>query len=227
MFDMVEKRSPALKDAMVEARAGRYGTAALEALSAGDQAVAAFMRGVELLAKGQLDQAATQLQLAAGPRREFFPAAFYLGACFAAAGRDRDAAGVWQIALGTEPRPAPIYAMVADARLRDGQPTSAIDILKPAYERDASQDEIARRLAMAYAMTGRHRDALPVLDNYLQRQPTDQDMLLAAIVSQYELSRGGLALSSVDRAKVRKYAAAYRGPQRALVTKYLETMEAR
>ena len=125
-----------LKDAMVEARAGRYGPAALEAFTAGDQTVAAFLRGLDLFAKGQLDQAATQLQLSAGPRREFFPAAFYLGALFAAAGRDQDAAGVWQIALGTEPRPAVVYTMVADARLRTGQAVSAIDILKPAYERD-------------------------------------------------------------------------------------------
>ena len=73
------------------------------------------------------------MQLAAGPRREFFPAAFYLGAAFAAAGRDRDAAGVWQMALGTEPRPAAVYVLVADARLRDGQAPGAIEILKPAY----------------------------------------------------------------------------------------------
>ncbi|HEY9465369.1 MAG TPA: VWA domain-containing protein, partial [Vicinamibacterales bacterium] len=95
MLDMVEKRSATLKDAMVEARAGRYGPAALEALTTGDQATAAFLRGLDLFGKGQLDQAATQLQLAAGPRRDFFPAAFYLGAIYASVGRDRDAAGVW------------------------------------------------------------------------------------------------------------------------------------
>ncbi len=52
LLDMVEKRSPTLKDAMVEARAGRYGPAALEALTAGDQTVAAFLRGVDLFAQG-------------------------------------------------------------------------------------------------------------------------------------------------------------------------------
>jgi VWFA-related protein len=227
MFDLVEKRSPGLKDAMVEARAGRYGPAALEALTAGDQAVAAFLRGVDLYAKGQLDQAATQLQLAAGPRREFFPAAFYLGACFAAVGRDRDAAGVWQMALGTESRPAAVYMMVADARLRDGQPASAIDILKPAYDREPANDDIARRLAMASAMTGRFADALPVTDAFLTRHPTDQDMLLVAITSQYELFRSGQVLSNVDRAKIRKYSLAYKGADRALLDKYVTTMEAR
>jgi VWFA-related protein len=227
MLDMVEQRTPALKDAMTEARAGRYGAGALEALTAGDQEVAAFLRGVDLLVKGQLDQAATQFQVAAGPRRDFFPAAFYLGACFAAVGRDRDAAGVWQMALGPDARPPAVYAMAADARLRTGQPASAIDILKPAYDRDPAHEEIARRLAMAYAMTGRHADALPVLDGYLIRRPADQDMLFAAIVSQYESVRAGQVLSNVDRARLRKYATAYRGPSQALIDKYLETMEVR
>jgi VWFA-related protein len=224
MLDMVERRSPGLKDALAEARAGRYGPAALEALTTGDQTVAAFLRGIDFFAKGQLDQASTQLQVSAGPRREFFPAAFYLGALFAAAGRDQDAAGVWQLSLGTEPRPAAVYTMAADARLRTGQALSAIDILKPAYERDPTHDEIARRLGMAYSMTGRHAEALPVLDSYLSRRPTDQEMLFAAIVAQYEVARAGQPLSNLDRTKLRKYAAAYKGPNQALVDKYLSTI---
>ncbi|HKE84914.1 MAG TPA: VWA domain-containing protein [Vicinamibacterales bacterium] len=228
MIDIVEKRSPSLKDAVVEARAGRYGPAAIEALSAGDQTAAAFLKGVELFSKGQLDQAATQLQAAAGPRREFFPAAFFLGACFAAVGRDRDAAGVWQMALGTEARPPIVYTMVADARLRDGQVDSAIEILKPAFDRDSANDEIAKRLAVAYAMTARFAEALPVADAYLSRHADDQDMLLTALVAQYEVVRTGqVVLSNVDRARIRKWAAAYKGPQRALIDKYLTTMEVR
>ena len=117
--------------------------------------------------------------------------------------------------------------MAADARLRTGQATSAIDILKPAYQRDPANEEISRRLAMAYSMTGRHADALPVLDSYLDRRPTDQEMLFAAIVAQYEVARGGQALSSVDRTKLRKYSAAYRGPNQPLVDKYLETIGAK
>jgi len=227
MLDIVERRSPGLKDAMTEARAGRYAPAALEAFSAGDQTVAALLKGIDLFSKGQLDQAATQLQVAAGPRREFFPAAFYLGALFAAVGRDQDAAGVWQLALGSEPRPPVVYTMAADARLRTGQAASAIDILKPAYARDPEHEEIARRLAMAYSMTGRHADALPVLDGYLAKRPSDQEMLFAAIVAHYEVVRGGQTLSNEDRAKLRKYAAAYRGPNAPLVDKYLQTMGAR
>jgi VWFA-related protein len=225
MLDSVEKQSPALKDAMIEARAGRYGAAALEALSSGDQAAASFLRGIDFFIKGELDQAATQLQLAAGPRREFFPAAFYLGAAFAAVGRDRDAAGVWQLALGTEPRPPAVYVLVADARLRTGQAPSAIDILKPAFEREPGNDAIATRLGMAYLIAGQHAEAIPVIDTYLARQPADQDYLLAAVVAYYEAARGGQSLSNVDRARLKKYGAAYTGPQRALVDKYLETLD--
>ena len=224
MLDLLQKRSPALGDAMTEARAGRYGPAALEALTAGDQTAAALLRGIDFYVKGQLDQAATQLSLAAGPRRDFFPAAFYLGAAFAAAGRDREAAGVWQMALGAEPRPTAVYLMVADARLRDGQAASAVDVLKPVFGRDPSPD-VARRLGMALILTNRYDEAAPVLDALLERQPADQDMLLAAVVAHYERARLGGTLSNVDRARLKKYGAAYRGSAQPLVQKYLDTMQ--
>jgi VWFA-related protein len=227
MLDVVEKRSATLKDAMVEARAGRYGAAALEALGAGDQTAATFLRGVDLYSKGQLDQAATQLAIAAGPRREFFPAAFFLGAAYASVGRDRDAAGVWQMSMGSEPRPPAFYAMVADARLRDGIPDAAIDILKPAYAAQPANDDIGRRLGMAYVMTTKYADAMPVLDALLSRHPTDQNLLLAAIVSQYELVLGGQVASVADVAKMRRYVNAYKGPESTLARKYLESIQAK
>ena len=75
-------------------------------------------------------------------------------------------------------------------------------------------------------MTGRYAEALPVANAFLTRQPADQDMLLAAIMAQYEVVRaGGQVLSNDDRARLRKFSAAYRGPQQALITKYLATME--
>jgi len=227
MLDVVEKRSATLKDAMVEARAGRYGAAALEALSAGDQTAAAFLRGVDLYSKGQLDQAATQLNLATGPRRDFFPAAFFLGAAYASVGRDRDAAGVWQQSMGSEPRPTAFYAMVADARLRDGIPDAAVDILKPAYAAQPANDDIARRLGMAYVMTTRYAEAMPILDAFLSRHPADQGLMLAAIVSQYEIVQGGQVASVEDVNKMRRYVSAYKGPESTLARKYLESIQAK
>ena len=45
--------------------------------------------------------------------------------------------------------------------------------------------------------------------------------------AQYEVTRNGQPLSNVDRAKLRKYSAAYRGPNQALVEKYLQTIDAK
>ena len=228
MLDAVQQGSPALKDAMVEARAGRYGAAALDALANGDQPAAAFLKGLDLLTKGQLDQAATQFNAAAGPRREYFPAAFYLGACLASGGRDRDAAGVWQLAIGQQPRPPIAYLLFADARLREGQPASVIEVLAPAFARTPGDDQLARRLSLAYVLMGRYADAVPVLDTYLAKHPADADALFSAIMAQYEVtSRAKVPLSDIDRAKLTRYAKAYKGPQQALVSKYLDALQGR
>jgi hypothetical protein len=225
LLDSIATRGPAVQDALTEARAGRYGAAALEALTAGDQTVAQFMRGLDFYTKGQLQQAAVQLDLAAGPRRDFFPASFFLGAAFAEAGRDRDAAGVWQLALGSEPRPGAAYALLADARFRDGQPQAVVDVLKPAYDRTPNDDQLARRLGLAYVVLGRFADAVPVLDRYLTRNATDQDVLFAAIYAQYEaVTAAKLQLPEADRAKIKRYASAYKGEQQPLVARYLQSM---
>ena len=225
MLDTVAGRSPSLKSAMVEARAGRYGPAALEALTAGDQQAAAFLKGLDLYAKGQIDQAATQLNIAAGPRREFYPAALLLGACFAAGGKDRDAAGIWQMALGSEQRAPIAYALLADARMRGGQPDAVVTILKPAYAQRPTDDELGKRLAVAYIFTAAFGEALPILDGYLTRHPTDADVLFAAVLAQYQVARTtGAELTTADRAKLLKYVRAYKGPQEALLGKYLSSL---
>jgi Flp pilus assembly protein TadD len=225
LLDTIGARSPSLKSAMTEARAGRYGPAALEALTAGDQQAAAFLKGLDLYAKGQIDQAATQLNIAAGPRREFYPAALLLGACFAAGGKDRDAAGIWQMALGTEQRPPIAYTLLADARMRGGQPDAVVTVLKPAYTQRPTDDELGKRLAVAYMMTAAFGEALPILDDYLNRHPADPDALFAAVLAHYQVARTtGSELSSADRTKLLKYGKAYKGPQEALFAKYLSSL---
>ena len=163
----LERRSPALKSALTEARAGRYTAGALEALSEGDQDVAAFLRGLDFYIKGQFEQAATQLNVSAGPRREFFPGAFFLGGAYAALGRDRDAAAVWQMAIGSDARPSLVYQLFADSRFRDGQPQSVVDVLLPAWQKTPADDGIARRLGTALTMTGKHAEALPVFEQVM------------------------------------------------------------
>jgi VWFA-related protein len=224
-LDSIASRSPSLKSAMTEARAGRYAPAALEALTAGDQQVAAFLKGLDLYAKGELNQASIQLNIAAGPRREFYPAALLLGACFAAGGRDRDAAGIWQMALGAEERPLVAYMLLADARMRDGQVDSVVSVLKPAYAKNPANDDLGKRLAIAYLVTASFGEALPILDNFLTRHPSDADALFAAVLAQYQVSLvTGAELAPADKAKLLKYEKAYKGPQQALLAKYVTSL---
>jgi hypothetical protein len=180
MLDAVEKRSATLKDAMVEARAGRYGPAALEALGSGDQTAAAFLRGVDLYAKGQLDQAATQLALAAGsrrllPRRVLPRRRLRVGGPIAtppACGRSR-----WEPSRGRRrsTRWSRMHACATDS-------DAAIDILKPAH----AAQRTTTSPASGHGVSDDHplRGGPAILDAFLSRHPTDQGLLLAAIVSQ-------------------------------------------
>jgi hypothetical protein len=70
---------------------------------------------------------------------------------------------------------------------------------------------------MAYLMTSRYAEALPILDGYLVKHPTEQDLLFAGVVAQYEVIRAGSVLSNTERDRVRRWAAAYKGDQSALV----------
>ena len=90
-----------------------------------------------------------------------------------------------------------------------------------------TNDEIGRRLGMAYVMTTRYAEALPVLDGLLSRHPTEPGLLLAAIVSQYELVQGGQVASVADVARMRRYVGAYKGSESALARKYLEAIQAK
>jgi hypothetical protein len=134
-------------------------------------------------------------------------------------------AGTWQLAIGTAVRPSIVYALFADARLRTGQPASVVDVLQPVRGRLATDDGLEKRLALAYAMTGRHEEALPLLDDYLVRHATDQEALYAAMLARYNISsRANVPLSDAERAKVVGYVRAYTGPQRALLTRYLSAL---
>ena len=84
-----------------------------------------FLRGIGLLARGDTAAASTQFRTVLRLSSDFFPAAFYLGACYAAEGQDRQAAGAWQTSLVTETGHPVVYRLLADALLRVGEPAQA------------------------------------------------------------------------------------------------------
>ena len=88
-----------------------------------DQLGGAFLKGLALFGKGDLEPAANQFRATLRMSNDFMPAVFYLGACYAAGGRDREAVGAWQTSLVSESEARIVFDVLADAllRLQDGE----------------------------------------------------------------------------------------------------------
>ncbi len=114
-----------------------------------------FLRGLALFAQGRVEPAAVQLRAALRVSPSFMPAAFYLGGCYAAGGRDDQAIDAWQMAL-VSGRDAPvIYRALAGAWLRLGNREQAIAVLTTARERWPADAGLARQWALAQSLAKR------------------------------------------------------------------------
>lgn len=220
-----------VKPAMDSVRAGRFDEA-MEALktSGKDEVAAAFLSGVVLLNRGDLETAAAKFREALRLDSEFLPAAFYLGACYAAGGRDREAAGAWQTSLITEASAPFVYTLLADALLRLRDMDQAIDILAEARTLWPANDDVALRLGTAFIMSNKPAEGLRILDAYLAAHPADHERLLLALRALYEARSAGRTIGTAesDKALFARYAAAYaaaNGPQQALVEQWRKYIE--
>ena len=151
----------------------------------------AFIGGLALYAKGDLDAAANKFRETLRIDSEFFPAAFYLGACYAAGGKDREAAGAWQTSLVTQSDAPFIYTLLGDAFIRLRDTRAALDILGEASQLWPDDDQVRLRLGTAQAMAGKQADGVRTLDPYLSRHPDDHERLLIALRAIYEVRSTG------------------------------------
>ena len=119
-----------------------------------------FFDGLARYSKGDLEGAAARFREALKLESDYFPAAFYLGACYAAGGKDRDAAGAWQMSLITESEAPFIYTLLGDAFVRLREFDAALDILKEASKLWPGNDQVQLRLGTAYALASRPVEAV-------------------------------------------------------------------
>jgi VWFA-related protein len=223
-----EKARPAAKSAFASARTGGLGPAALEALTAGDQAVAAFLRGVDFFAQGQNDRALQQLQVSMQQAPGFAPTRLYLGAALSQANRHREAAGLLQSVGADFTGNAPIARLTALSWLRAGDAANAIAALEQASRTgDAS---VTRTLALAYVAANRARDAMPLLTQHLEKNPKDQEALLAGLYALYSTHvptpRADTLMA--DRTRAQGWAKAYaslKGEHQALVDAWVSYLQ--
>jgi VWFA-related protein len=212
------------------AKSGRFEDASREVAAAQEEALAgAFVRGLHLLAKGDLENAAGEFRKALAMESDFFPALFYLGACYAAGGRDREAVAAWQTSLITETESPIIYRLLSDALLRMNDHDQAIAVLREAVEIWPRDRDFLKRLATAYIVAGQAREAYALVVADIDENPEDPDALFLGLRLLYEAHTSGKALASADedRAKFSEYAKKYgelSGPQQELVAQWIKVV---
>jgi VWFA-related protein len=220
-----------VRPAVASVKAGRFDEAMSALNTAGDDQLAAvFLKGVVLLQRGDLEGAAGKFRAALRLDPEFYSAAFYLGACYAAGGKDRDAAGAWQMSLITESSAPFVYTLLGDALLRLRDMDQALDVLTEARTLWPADDNVTVRLGTALVIANKSADAVKVLQPYLDAHPADQEVLFVAMRALYEARAAGRTIETIqaDKARFIKYADAYaaaKGSQQALVDQWRTFIE--
>jgi tetratricopeptide (TPR) repeat protein len=229
MFALADARTAGSKAAVKEARNGDLGAAAITALGDGDQALATFLKGLELYQASQLDRAAMQFQNSMQMAPTFAPSRLFLGASLAEANRHKEAAGLLQSASTTPPNGA-IARIAGEEWIKAGQPTLAIAPLEIAVQQPNADARSKKLLGIAYVLGGRSADAVTVLTSYLETNPSDSAALLAAIFGTYSRHLGGPQAASLpaDKSNIVKWSKAYastKGPMQPLVAAWVAHLQ--
>ena len=224
-----EGRTPAVLAAIKTARGGQMMDGALAALSAGDQGLAAFVRGMDLLAKTQVDLAAVQFQTAMRIQGGFGAARAMLGACLLIANREKEAAGLlMSVPAGTMPR---MGRLAGEAWLKSGQPAAAVAPLEQVVALAPTDARAARTLALAYALSGETAKGLPAITRYLGGAGSKDGAVLAVgVYSLYQRHAAGTdpAAIAADKVQARTWARGYaatKGPLGPIVDAWASFLE--
>jgi len=235
-LDQVASRSDAATPAMrgLIERARTSGVAGLEVSDAQAEAapVAAFLKGLALLSEQKLDPAANAFRTAMRGSTDFYPAMVYLGACYAAGGNDKEAAGAWRTALIKEGDVMPLYGLLADALLRQGRGDIALQPLDAARARWPEDEMTKRRFVTASLMSGRYADGLQAIDELVAMKAEDEEMLALGLHALYDAHVNHKVVQSPDedRARMLRLAEAYRaqnGQSQALVDSWVAAVTAK
>ena len=221
---------PALDEAVSQARAGQLDLAAETARREVRHPLTMFLRGLAPLQHGEIEPAASffrsTLQAAPGA----FSPMVYLAACYAAGGRDDEAAGAWQTSLlGIDDSPL-LFQLLADAAMRSGNGSMAVEALREALASWPDDARFSRRLSAALLLFGRPEDGLATLDRHLELHADDQRAWYMGVQAVYGLRVSGHATGAAadDLVRARRYAGGYErlgGLQMPLVQRWLAYLE--
>ncbi len=218
------------RPAIGQAKAGRFVEAA-DVLPAGDPSDPArpFLLGLSLLSRRQLQPASDAFREALRASPDFFVGAFYIGACYAAGGRDQQAVNAWQTSLvGLETYPA-VFRLLGDAQLRMGQADRAVDTLDEALLKWPDDRVIRARLAKAAVDAHQYDRVMAIVDEGLAHPGADPDLLLTGMRAIFERVTQATDAGPADlMAHLVRYRDAYvaaGGQQQPLVAEWVAAVE--
>jgi tetratricopeptide (TPR) repeat protein len=192
--------APAVSEALKAAEGGTFpapDTADVPSGDPPDSSLAAMLRGLALLEADRTNDALTQFKAALDESPDLSSALVYAGACYAATGHDREAAGAWQTALIDDPAARPVYTLLVDALLRLGDHARAREVLARASSRWPSDAELARRQVIALAAAGDRDAARARLDQLVEAAPDDG--AVACLGFQLDAPARGAAAANPER----------------------------
>ena len=160
---------------------------------------------------------------------DFYPAMVYLGACYAAGGKDKEAAGAWRTALIKEGDTAALYKLLADALLRQGNGDLALDTVERARAKWPDDEDIKRRYVVAALLGGKPAEGLQVLDSIKEKE---ESTIALAVLVLYEafVNQRPVQTADEDRVRMVRLADDYRasgGPSLALVETWVSAATTR
>ena len=207
-------------------RAANIGQLYVSDVLAAQSPVAAFLKGVSLLSQNKLEPAANAFRSAMRASADFYPAMVYLGACYAAGGKDKEASGAWRTALIKEGDALPLHTLLADALLRQDNGEMALETLDKARSRWPADDGMKRRFVLAALLAGEYADGLLTLDDLVASKAEDEPTLAAGLLVLYEAFRTGQAdrdrgEGSRAHAESGRRLRAHGGPSMALIDTWL------
>lgn len=204
--------APMISDLIRRARSDELGDLFISETLAAQYPVAAFLKGLSLLSQRQLEPAAAAFRSAMRGSADLYAAMVYLGACYAAGGNDKEAAGAWRTALIGEGDTAPLHGLLADAFLRQARGDQALETLKDARARWPEDTTLKRRFVLASLVAGQRYDGLQALDELVAARAEDEPALAAGLLVLHEafVSNAPIETVDLDRTRMHRLADAYR-----------------
>jgi tetratricopeptide (TPR) repeat protein len=214
--------SPIVRDLLDRARGAGLKQLYVTDTVAAEMPVAGFLRGLMLLEQKKLELAANAFRSAIRGAPDLYPAMVYLGACYAAGGKDKEAAGAWQTSLIKEGDSIDVHLMLVDALLRQGNGSMAFQAIESVRSRWPEHQGLKKRYVTAALLAGRTADGLNALDELIAQRGDDEASLSLALLVLYESFESARPVENVeqDRARMLRLADLYRtrgGPSLALV----------